>query len=184
MKTSVTILVLGAGIIAVAIGWIYQTQYNADEPQSTLEIPLDIDYYLAQFTHQTMTESGTLNYELRSPYLQHFKRDDISQIDTPTIDIYRNNQHWKVSAKTAKMYHQENSLNLVDNVLMQRQSGQFMQLNTQFLRFEADNNLVTGEQGVTITRKHSRIDADKAIFDLEKNIYSLTRIKTVYYEKS
>ncbi len=185
MKLSSIVLVLGAGIAATAIGWIYQSQNKPDEIRSELEIPVDIDYYLSQVKYRAMAKSGALDYELRSPYLQHFKRDDISRVDTPAIDIYRSNQHWQVEAKTAEILHQQNILFLKGDVLMQRQGEEPMLLSTKLLRFESDNDLVVGDKGVTITRKNSKIDADKAVFDLEKNVFLLTNTKAIYYhEKS
>lgn len=185
MILSRIILVLGAGIVAIAVGWIFQSQNKSAEIRTELEIPVDIDYYLSRVTYRVMAKSGELDYELRSPYLQHFKRDDISRIDTPAIDIYRNNQHWQVEARTAEILHQQNILYFIDDVLMQRQGEEPMQLRTKLLRFESDNDLVIGEQGVTLTGKNTKIDADKAVFDLDKNVYSLTNTKAVYYhEKS
>ncbi len=181
MKLSSIVLVLGAGIIAIVIGWIYQSQNKPAENRTELEIPIDIDYYLSQLTYRAMAKSGALDYELRSPYLRHYRRDDISRIDTPEIDIYRNDQHWQVEANTAEILHQENILYLKDDVLMQRQSGDAMQLRTKLLRFESDNDLIIGEQGVTITGKNTNIDADGAVFELDKNLYSLTNAKAVYY---
>lgn len=180
MKLSSIILVLGAGVIAIAVGWIYQSQKKPIEIRADLEIPVDIDYYLSKVKYRVMAKSGKLDYELRSPFLQHFKQEDISRIDRPEIDIYRKDQHWQVEAKTAEMRHQQNTLYLIDNVLMQRQGEEPMQLSTQLLRFESDNDLVIGEQGVTITSKNTQIDADRAVFDLEKNVYSLTNTKAVY----
>ncbi len=180
MKLSGIILVLSAGIIAIAVGWIYQSQNKPSELRSELEIPVDIDYYLSKLKYRVMAKSGELDYELRSPYLQHFKRDDISRIDSPEIDIFRKDQHWRVAAKTAEMRHRQNILYLTDDVLMRRLGEKPMRLSSQLLRFESDNDLVVGERGVTITSKNSQIDADSAIFDLEKNIYSLTNTKAVY----
>ena len=152
MKLSGMFLILLAGLIAIAIGWMYQSQNKPLEIQSALEIPVDVDYYLEQFIYRVMNQSGSLDYVLRSPYLQHFKHEDISRIDAPTINIYRNHD-WQIAAKTAEMLHQQNSLNLIDDVLMQRQDGAFMQI----------------------------INADKAAFDLAENIYTLTNIRATYY---
>lgn len=181
MKLSSIILVVSAGIIAIAVGWIYQSQTKPAETRTELEIPVDIDYYLSGVKYRVMAKSGELDYELRSPYLQHFKPGDISRIDTPEIDIFRKNQHWKIEAKTAEMLHQENTLYLIDKVLMQKQGEQPLQLTTELLRFESDSDRVIAEQAVQLIGKNTQIDADKALFELGKNIYTLTNTKAVYY---
>ncbi len=148
MKLSSIILVVAAGVIAIAVGWIYQSQNKSTDTRAKLEIPVDIDYYLSKVKYRVMAKSGDLDYELRSPYLQHFKREDISRMDKPEINIYRNGQQWQVEANTAEMKHKINTLELIENVRLKNMK--------------------------------SRINADRALFDLNKNIYSLTNTRAVY----
>lgn len=180
MKLSSIVLVVGAGIIAIAVGWIYQSQNKPVETRTELEIPVDIDYYLSGVKYRVMAKSGTLDYELRTPYLQHFKREDISRMDTPEIDIFRKNQHWQIEAKTAEIIHQENILYLIDNVVMQKQGQEPMQLSTEHLRFEANKDLMIAKQAVQLIGKNTRINADQAVFELDKNRYTLTNSIAVY----
>lgn len=149
MRLSNVILVLIAGIIAIAVGWVYQSQDTIVEKRTELEIPVDIDYYLSKVKYRAMTESGELDYMLQSPYLQHFKQADISRLDKPKIDIYRNGLHWQAEANSAEMIHKLNSLHLIEDV--------------------------------RLTNQNSQIDADSAVFDLDRNIYSLTNTKTIFY---
>jgi len=155
MKLSSIIILLVAGVFAIAAGWIYQSQTSTSAVKPELEIPVDIDYYLSKVTYKVMNDEGNLDYRLRSPYLQHFKREDISRLDAPEIDIYRNNEHWRVKANSAEMRHEENILNLVNDVAMEK----------------------VGDRPVIIK-------ADKAVFDMNTNVYLLTNTKSIYYHES
>ena len=155
MKFSSVIILLLTGVVAIAAGWIYQSQTSISVAKSELEIPVDIDYYLSKVTYRVMNDEGNLDYRLRSPYLQHYKSEDISRLDAPEIDIYRNNEHWRVQATTAEMRHQENTLSLINDVAMEKQGD-----------------------------KPVQIRADKAVFDLDNNVYLLTNTKSIYYHES
>ncbi len=155
MKLSSIALVGMAGIIAIAAGWIYQSQTSISISKPELEIPVDIDYYLSEVAYRAMNKNGQLNYELKTPYLQHFKRDDISRMDKPEMAIYRDNEHWRVQASSAEMLHRQNTVKLIDQVLMEKKGG-----------------------------KPVKINADKAIFDLDNNIYLLTNTRTIYYNEN
>jgi len=155
MKFSRIIIVLVAGVVAIAVGWIYQSQTSTSVVKPELEIPVDIDYYLAKVTYRVMNDDGNLDYQLRSPYLEHYKREDISRLDAPEIDIYRNNEHWHIRALSAEMRHQENTLSLIDKVAMEKQGN-----------------------------KPVQIKADKAEFDLDNNVYLFTNTKSIYYHES
>jgi len=180
MKISSVFLLITAIVIAVAAGWIYQSQSKISETRAELEIPVDIDYYLSKVNYRVMNEQGLLDYQLKTPYLQHYRGDDISKIDTPKIDIYRKNEHWQVSAQNAEMLHKINTLKLIDDVLMEKQSEEKMRLSAEVMHFESDLDRITGERNVRLISRNSQIDADKAVFDLDKNIYRLTNTRAFY----
>lgn len=184
MKISSVFLLISAVAIAVAAGWIYQSQSKVSEIRAEIEIPVDIDYYLSTANFRIMNEEGILDYQLRTPYLQHFKGDDISKIDMPEIDIYRKNQHWQVVAQTAEMLHKLNTLKLIDDVLMERQGDDPIRFSAEIMHFESDLDLITSERRVRLVSKNSTIDADKAVFDLDKNIYRFSKTRAVYHNEN
>lgn len=112
-------IVVAAGLVAIAVGWVYQSQTLTSVSKPELEIPVDIDYFLSQVKYRVMAKSGKLDYELRSPFLQHFKQQDISRLETPEIRVFRNQYPWQMQANSAELLHQENILEFVDNVRLQ-----------------------------------------------------------------
>jgi len=185
MKTSRLYLLIPAMVIAIAAGWIYQSKVGVKEPRTKLEIPVDIDYYLAEAKFRVMNQEGQLDYQMKTPYLQHIRGDDISEIDTPEIDIYRKNEHWQVTAQSARMMHKMNTLTLIDDVLMAKQGDKPMLFSAEIMHFESDLDLVTSERKVRMVSDKSSINADHAVFDLDKNIYRFTNTQAIYHnEKS
>ena len=174
-------IVLFAGIAAIATGWIYQSKIQQTETSTELEIPLDIDYYLKGVSYRVMSKTGNLDYDLRSPYLVHYKQEDLSRIETPRMNIYRKDQHWHAQARSAELLHQSNTLNLIDNVSFKRTGEDPLTMNTALLSFDTNSDIVTGHNGVQIIVDKALIEADNAIFDLGKNIYSLNKTTAIYY---
>ena len=180
MKISSLFLLISAVVIAIAAGWIYQSQSKVSETRAEIEIPVDIDYFLSKVNYRVMNKEGVLDYHLKTPYLQHFRGDDISKIDMPEIDIFRRNDHWQMAAQTAEMHHKVNTLRLIDDVVMEKQGKEVMLFSAEIMQFESDLDLVTSERRVRLVSKNSQIDADKAVLDLDKNIYRFTNTRAIY----
>ena len=181
MKPSLFIFVVFAGIAAIAFGWIYQSKIEPAISTSDLEIPLDIDYYLAEFSYRVMSKTGSLEYDLRSPYLEHYKLEDLSRIEMPLMNIYRK-QHWHVQARAGELSHRREILNLIDDVVFERKGDNPIKMETTLMIFDPNKDTVTGRNGVQITSGKSKINANSAVFDLERNIYSLNETAAVYYQ--
>lgn len=181
MKLTTVLLVLFAGIAAIAAGWIYQSKVVTGDAEDELEIPLNIDYYLSGVRYRSLTKAGRLDYELRSPYLEHYKLEDISRLNSPALNIYRNGDHWQARSRMAELQHQDEILKLIDDVVLQRTGDEPIKMTTNLLSFDANNDKVVSKNGVLIVSDNSRINADSAVFDLDQNIYSLSRASAVYY---
>lgn len=181
MKLTTIVLVLLAGFAAIAAGWIYQSKIQPAVSSAELEIPLDIDYYLSGVRYRAMSKTGQLDYELRSPYLEHYKLEDISRIDTPRMNIYRNGQHWQAQSQMAELQHQTKVLSLIDDVIFERTDDEPVKMTTSLLSFDSNNDMVVSEKGVQIVSDKAQINADSGVFDLRRNIYSLNRASAVYY---
>jgi len=180
MKLSSLFLLIFAVVGGIAAGWVYQSQVKVSDARAEVEIPVDIDYYLSKVSYRVMNEAGVLDYHLRTPYLQHFRGDDISKIDMPEIDIFRSRDHWQVVAQTAEMHHKINILRFIDDVIMEKQGEEAVSLSAELMQFETDLDLVTSERQVRMLSKNAQINADKAVLDLDKNIYRFTNTRGIY----
>ena len=99
MKSFYVAAVIVVIFAAISVGWVYQSRSKLATVSPELEIPTDIDYFLAELKYQIIDKSGSLDYQLDSPYLEHFPRDDISLIQQPIINVYRETGDWNLRAQ-------------------------------------------------------------------------------------
>lgn len=180
MKPRLLILVIILGIAAIALGWVYESRLRPQDEKAELIIPNNIDYFLTNLRYRVMNTEGALDFEFNSPRLEHYPGTDVSNIDVPSIQIYREADHWLVDALNGEFLHQDNVLRLRNQVVIQKQGDNPFQMYTEGIRFEPDLNLVTSEAKVLMRNKQARIEAEQAIFDLAGKIYRFNKTYSVY----
>jgi LPS export ABC transporter protein LptC len=184
MRPSVLVVIFVAVVGAIAVGWIYQSKSKTTTQRPELEIPTDIDYFLAELNYRIFNQAGSLDYQLQSPYLEHFTRDDVSRVRQPVVEVYRATGDWRIKASRGEIFHQQNYLKLSKNVVMQKLGSRPIQVRSQSMLFEPDRNLLTSEETVVIESGSARISGDQAVFDLQNEVYSLKNTRSVFYHES
>jgi LPS export ABC transporter protein LptC len=171
------IVVLGA----IAVGWIYESRSKDILVGPDLEIPTDIDFFLSQMNYRVFDKSGNLDYQLQSPYLEHFIKDDISRIEQPMIRVYRDSGDWQVKAMQGDILHQQEWVRLDNEVVMQKLGGEAIQFRSESMLFKPEQDQVVSEAGVIIESDRAKISGDEAVFDLRNEVYSLKNTRAIYY---
>jgi LPS export ABC transporter protein LptC len=180
MKLRLLFLVIILGIAAIALGWVYESRLRPQDEKAELIIPTNIDYFLTNLRYRAMNTEGILDFEFSSPRLEHYPGTDVSNIDVPSMQIYREADHWLVDALNGEFLHQDNLLRLRNQVVIQKQGDNPFQMYTEGIRFEPDLNLVTSEAKVLMRSKQTQIEAEQAIFDLAGKIYRFNKTHSVY----
>ena len=180
MKLRLMVLVIILGIAASVLGWVYESRLRSQDDKADLIIPDNIDYFLTNLHYREMNTEGTLDFEFNSPRLEHYPGTDVSNIEVPSMQIYRAADHWLVDALNGEFLHQENLLRLRNQVVIQRQGDNPFQMYTESIRFEPDLDLVTSEAKVLMRSKQTRIEAEQAIFDLAGKVYRFSKTYSVY----
>jgi LPS export ABC transporter protein LptC len=179
-----TIIALVIAILcAVAVGWVYQASSKNIAVKPEMEIPTDIDFFLSQMKFRVFNKTGSLDYQLKSRYLEHFIKGDISHIQQPKIRVYRDLQ-WHAKAHTATLFHQQNSLQLNDNVVIDRLGARPLQIRSEHLLFEPDRDLISGKEGIEIESENAITTATEAVFDLHNKVHSLKNTKTIFHHEN
>jgi LPS export ABC transporter protein LptC len=184
MRPSVLVVVFIAVVGAIAAGWIYQSKSKTTSLRPELEIPTDIDYFLAELNYRIFNQAGSLDYQLQSPYLEHFIRDDVSRVRQPVVEVYRTAGDWRVNASRGEIFHQQNYLILSDDVVMQKFGTRQLLVQAQSVLFKPDLNLLSSEENVIIESGNARISGNRAVFDLQNEVYSLKNTRSVFYHES
>lgn len=181
MKSRALIFVVVIGIIAIAVGWVYESRLRPDSETAELIIPDNIDYFLTNLDYRAVGANGKIDYEFNSRRLEHHPLDDVSLIETPVLNIYRADDHWKVNALKGELQHQQNRLWLREQVVVQKTGADPFEMLTESISFEPERDLVSSETAVIMRSKQAKIEAETAEFDLAGKIYRLTRTRAIYY---
>ena len=181
MRVSIFVIVSIAGLIAIAVGWIYQSSSSSLATGPTLEIPTDIDYFMTNFKYRSIDQTGRLDFEFKSRYLEHYTRQNISRIEAPVVLAYQLDANWRVESDIGEMYHDPNTMQLSDNVVMQRLGDDPMLVRSESILFKPEEDLMVSDRGLVIEMPNARISADEAVFDLHNRVYKLKHTKAVYY---
>jgi len=181
MKPLTSLIIFIAVLGAIAVGWIYESRSKDILVGLDLEIPTDIDFFLSQMNYRVFDKSGKLDYQLQSPYLEHFIKDDISRIEQPMIRVYRDSGDWQIKAMRGEILHQQEWLRLDNEVVMQKMGGDAIQFRSESMLFKPDQDQVVSEAEVIIESGRAKISGDKAVFDLRNEVYSLKNTRAIYY---
>lgn len=180
MKASTLAIIGIAGLAAIASGWVYESQSLSIELQPELEIPADIDYFLRAPSFRVINNDGKLDYQLQSRYLEHYTQDDVSLIESPKMLVIRNGSRWQVEAAQGEMSHQQNSVQLIDRVVMVRQGSGELRVEAGAMLFEPDFDRIGIAQQLSLQSGNAIINGENAVFDLGKNTYTINNAKAVY----
>lgn len=173
----VFITVLGA----IAVGWVYESRSKNNLARTELEIPTDIDFFLSQLNYRVFNSSGGLDYQLQSPYLEHFIKNDISRIEQPIIQVYRDSGDWRVEALRGAILHRQEWVQLDNDVVMEKIGAESIRVRSDSIIFKPEQDQVTTKTTVIIESNGARITGDQAFFDLRNEVYSLTNTRAIYY---
>jgi lipopolysaccharide export system protein LptC len=184
MKPFYVVALIVVIFAAITVGWVYQSRSKLATVGPELEIPTDIDYFLGELKYQIINKTGSLDYQLNSPYLEHFPRDDISLIRQPVIDVYRETGDWNIQAQKGELKHQQNLLLLSDDVVVKRLGANALQISAESMLFEPDRDLITSDKRVVIESGNSRVSGDMAVFDLHNQVYSMKNTRSIYNHDS
>lgn len=181
MKPLTSVVLFIAIIGAIATGWVYESRTKDILSGPELEIPTDIDFFMSQMNYRVFNKSGNLDYQLQSPYLEHFIKDDISRIKQPIIQVYRASSDWQVAALSGNILHQQEWLRLDNNVVIQNLDGNPIRFESESVLFKPEQDLIMSEAKVVIKSGHAKISGDKAIFDLSNGVFLLKNTRAIYY---
>jgi LPS export ABC transporter protein LptC len=182
VKAPIATLIILAAIGAIVTGWIYEAKTTISRPD--LGIPSDIDYFLVEVNYRSMNDLGYPDFEMQSPYLEHLTVDNISLIEKPTMQIYRDANDWHIESLSGKLFHEQNSIQLSQNVIMRRQGIDPLLVRSEEMLFQPDLDLVSANKEIDIESNNARIYGSEAVFDLKNKVYSLKNIRATYYRES
>jgi len=180
MKSRPLIFVVLFGFVAIAIGWVYESSLRPEQKQADLVFPDDIDYFLTDMHYRALNADGALDFEFLTPRLEHYPHNDVSSLETPSMQIHDPSSPWQIDAMTGEYRHASNLLQLSEQVVMRKEGPSPMQVYTESISFEPDRDLVSTDVEILMISPQAQIHASRAEFDLARKIYRFDRTRAVY----
>ena len=180
MKSRLLLLVLFLGCAAVAFGWIYESSVKPEQETARLLFPDDIDYFLTNLHYRELNDDGRLDFEFRSPRLEHYPLGDVSKMQVPSMRIESPSGPWQADAVRGEYRHEIEMLNLSEDVVLVKRGDDPMQVYTESLNFEPELDRVHTDVDILLVSSQARIEAKSAEFDLAGRIYRFTQARSVY----
>ncbi len=166
-------------IAALVIGRFVQTP-SPVLMQPPQEVPDNIDFYLAGVDYRAMDEQGRLRYRLRTPLLEHYRREDVSRVQRPSMEYRLPRQRWRLEARQGELKHREERLLFEREVTLRREGGRPMQLRTERLDLYSDARLATLPRPLLLETPTLRLEADSARLQLDSGRYRFDRVRAVH----
>jgi LPS export ABC transporter protein LptC len=180
MKLRFLLMFIVTLVGAIVAGWFFDRQ-NLPIVQNQLQIPDNIDYYLSGVKLKTYNKQGSPGYQLNSPYLEHFVREDISLIQQPDIRYFSADADWLMAANQGKLIHQEDIIELQQKASIKRnQLNSPMLLTSEQMIFNPDQETV--ELPVALRMKNNQLDlkAQSAMLDMKHEHHIFQRVNATY----
>ena len=181
MKLRLLLLTLLGIAVALFAGW-FLDEPPAPEVVDQLRVPDNIDYYLADVDYRAFNESGTVRYQLQTPYLEHYIREDISHLRVPRLHYHDDDgSQWRLGADEGSLLHASEQFELRQQALLERQHGDRpMQLASQVFRFDSQAEQLEVPQDLTLTSPGLQLNAANALLDIGNQRYRFHRVRAVY----
>lgn len=113
-------IMLGGVFLALGSFWLVQVMQNPETPGGGAKSS-EPDYIVENFSFVRMTPEGKPGYVLSGATLSHRPDVDVSDIDKPVMhNMTPGRPPMTVTAKTAKVLHVQNQIDLAGNVDVER----------------------------------------------------------------
>lgn len=170
-------------VIAAISGWFFEHS-DKQQAEAPLEIPDNIDYYLVKSHWKGFNDQGLLQYQLRSPYLEHFLREDISMMTQPDILYHSDDANWSIQAENGKMQHKDETIELSSNVRIRRDNAEEpMLITSEHLRLEPTAELAHFDQPLQMDTPQLSLQAQSAVLQMERGQHLFNRVSAVYRKR-
>jgi lipopolysaccharide export system protein LptC len=159
--------------------WIIVDHFHTELDESSKTNAQYPDAYLINAHYQDYDKQGQLHGEVFSPHSIHFKKNNVTLLDKPTLSLHTNNkQPWLVSSKYGRSYQNTQSLYLWDNVLIHHPKAKHnveTKIKTSSLTIFPKKEIAQTKDPVTISRPGSTTKAKGLHANFKKGIFQLLK---------
>lgn len=153
-------------VLAMIVLWSITSDYDTGDQFQPPTSKQYIEIFMNEFEMTAMDKNGHPDYILNGSHLQRYSNSDDTEIEQPVLQLLRNDNQWKVSAEKAYLNHKNETLRLVNNVIMQQQNIEpAVTIHTQNLLINTRTKIAETQAHVDINRGKSRIKSDGMVYN-------------------
>ena len=176
-------LMLTAVFFAFGSFWLLQAMQAGDQA-SLGNAGNEPDYIVENFSFVRMTESGQPRYLVSGERLAHHPVSDVSEVSKPVVEsMAPGRPRMTMHAERAQIHHQENRIELIDNVDIVRPAtptAEAMRARTEALTVLADEEIVKTDRPVEMKLGTSTVNSVGLVAENPTQKLHLGRGQIVY----
>lgn len=183
MKTRFVFLVLSGTLLALVLGWFLDEE-KVISMQKELEVPDNIDYYLSSVNFVAFNDQGSTRFRLQSPLLEHYIKEDTSQLTQPALDYYADTVQWKLSGQKGSFQHESEIFQLQDQASIRRINTDPFILDSTLLIFESRTERLTIPHALHMKSPSLQLKAQSAVLDMKTSQYQFNGVMATYKNRN
>ncbi len=161
--------------LAIAAWWTITTYYNNDEQAQQTDEDRFVVAYMNDFEMTAMDTTGSPSYTLKGKHMEKYNNSNETKIEQPVFQLLQTGKQWKISADSAIVNNENETIQLHNNVVMQQQSASTEKVNEKTqpeITIRAPNLLIHTRKQiaetqamVTITHGSSQLSSNGMVFN-------------------
>ncbi len=169
-------------VLAIIAWWSITTDYNNTRRLQQPTNKVYAEVFMNQFEMTAMNKNGSPDYILNGSHLQRYSDSDNTEIKQPVFQLLQENRQWKVSANKALINDKNETIQLIDNVVMQQQNVEpAITIRAQNLLINTSTQITQTQAPVDITQGKSRIKSNGMVFNNISSELELSPSVNGYY---
>lgn len=139
-------------LIAVVAWWTISSNEKSNDLAQQANEEHYVVAYMNDFEMTAMDATGTPGFTLKGTHMERFNHTNETRIQQPVFQLLQSNKQWKISADSAIVNDENETIQLNDNVVMQQLPAALDKEHTNKRFAEEVNNVESPEQtGTEIT---------------------------------
>lgn len=174
---------LGIFLLVAIVAWWTITNRSGEKTQ--LQQPKSekyVEVFMDEFEMTVMNETGLPDYILNGKHLQRYNDSTETEIQQPTFHILQKDKQWVISADSATVNDEDETIQLNKNVVMQQKNSQpVVTIRTQNLLINTKTQIAKTLAMVDITQGGSHLSATGMVFNNITSALELSSKVNGYY---
>jgi LPS export ABC transporter protein LptC len=176
----------GILLLALLAALTWQLSRRPTEISTVFERPdIRLNYALYDFNGIMLDEQGRVKLEIASPVLRNNADSGIGTVDSPVIDIQQEQERWYITAESAIISADRESVTLTGDVHLSRQNevtGRVLDITTSDVVLNVTPRTAMTETNVSILQQGDRLDAVGMKLDMINQRYELLNEVRAHYQ--